>query len=84
MGDLSIFTQMMDLFAKGVGVLGSIYCVLGVLSIGRGRHEHGCQPNCQRRHLRSGGLGAQIHHARIGEPLCLVIMNLYCNKSFPS
>lgn len=40
MGDLGIFTQMMDLFAKGVGVLGSIYCVVGMLSIARGYKDH--------------------------------------------
>lgn len=39
-GNLSIFTQMIDLFAKGVGALGGIYCVLGMLSIARGYKDH--------------------------------------------
>lgn len=39
-GDLTIFTEMMELFSKGVWALGGIYCVIGMLSIGRGYKDH--------------------------------------------
>jgi len=38
--DLTVFTTMMDLFSKGVGALGMIYCVVGMMSIARGYKDH--------------------------------------------
>lgn len=56
-GDLSIFVAMMDLFAKGVGALGGIYCVVGMLSIGRGYKDHaGADMNTGISQIVSGGI----------------------------
>lgn len=56
-GDLSVFTQMMDLFSKGVGVLGAVYCVVGMLSIARGYKDHaGADMNTGISQIVSGGI----------------------------
>lgn len=57
MGDLSIFNDMMELFAKGVGTLGAVYCVVGLLSIARGYKDHaGADMNTGISQIVSGGI----------------------------
>lgn len=38
--DLTVFNEVLDLFAKGVVALGGIYCVVGIMSVGRGYKDH--------------------------------------------
>lgn len=55
--DLTIFTTMMNLFSIGIVALGSIYCVIGLMSIARGYKDHaGADMNTGISQIVSGGI----------------------------
>lgn len=55
--DLTIFTNMMELFSIGIVALGGIYCIIGMMSIARGYKDHaGADMNTGISQIVSGGI----------------------------